>query len=80
MKIEWGQFLTVFLVSLTGAVVVVGLVAVALLEISRRYTPTHTHSGHVMLSSRLGGVVAGACLVAAAAIVLFGLWTLVRAS
>jgi uncharacterized membrane protein len=67
-------------VSLSSAVVVVVLVAVALVEISRRYAPGAMHSGHVMLSSRLGGVVAGACLLAAAAIVLFGLWTLVSAS
>ena len=78
MTIEWGLLLTVFLVSLSAAVMVVLLVAVALVEISRRYATTGTHAGHVMLSSRLGGVVAGACLGAAAAIVLFGLWTLVR--
>ena len=80
MRIEWGAFLAVLLVSLGSTIVVVMLVAVALVEISARREPLVTHLRHAIFSSRLGIWVAGACLTAAAALVLFGLYEIVRGS
>ena len=78
MKIDWAAFVAVFLVSVGSTIVVVVLVSVALVEISARHEPEVTHLRHAIFSSRLGGVIAAACLTAAAALVLFGLCLIVR--
>ena len=77
--IDWSAFLQVFLVSLGTTVVVAVLVSVALVEISARREPDVTHLRHAIFSTRLGSWVAGACLTAVAALVLFGLFLIVRA-
>ena len=77
MKIEWNAFLAVLLVSLGSTIVVVVLVAVALVEISARRAPLGPHLRPAGLASRLGVGLAGACLTAAAALVLFGLYEIV---
>lgn len=77
MNIDWAAFLAVFLVSVGSTIVVVVLVSVALVEISARRAPGVTHLRHAIFASRLGGVIAAACLTAAAALVLFGLFLIV---
>jgi hypothetical protein len=80
MNIDGGAFALVFTVSVSATAVVVVLVSVALLEISTRYRSTHGHPGHTLLSSRLGNVVGAGCILAAVALVVFGLWQLVAGS
>jgi hypothetical protein len=68
MTIHWESLVTVFAVSLGATLAVVALVATGLRGLSaRRWT----------ISAGSGAAVAGACLVGAAAIVLFGLWVIV---
>lgn len=76
---DWQSLLGVFLVSLGSAILVVVLVSVALVEISARREPEVTHIHHAILRTRLGGVIAAACLTATVAIVLFGLFQIVSA-
>ena len=73
MKIDWSAFLAVFTVSLGATVVVAILVSVALVEISARREPEVTHIRHAIFTTRLGGVIAAACLVAVLALGRFGL-------
>lgn len=78
MKINWDALLAVFAVSLGATVGVVALVSVALVAMSARAPHlVPVDAGHRPLSPRTGTAVAAVCLTIAAAIVLFGLWTLV---
>jgi hypothetical protein len=80
MGIEWGSLLIVFVVSFGSAVLVVALVSVALVALSGR-TAAVGKSGTrpAVASSGSGTVVGGLCLVAATAIVLYGLYVIVAA-
>ena len=80
MNADWVKLLAVFLVSLGSAILVVVLVSAALVEISARREPEVTHLRHAIFRTRLGGVIGAACLTAAAALVLFGLYLLVSGS
>jgi len=82
MNIHWDALLAVVAVSSvsTGAVVV--LVTLALLGLSARaadpVTATAATAGRRPFSSPAAGTAAAAvCLIATAAIVLFGLWVMV---
>jgi hypothetical protein len=77
--IDWHALLGVFLVSLGSAILVVVLVSVALVEISAWREPEVTHIHHAIFRTRLGGVIAAACLLATVALVLFGLFQIVGA-
>jgi hypothetical protein len=80
MKIQWDSLLTVFAVSLGSTVALAVLVALALLGLSARAVrvgPVDAAIRRRVLSPAAGTALAGVCLTAAGAIVLFGLWTLV---
>jgi hypothetical protein len=78
MKINWDGLLAVFAVSLGATAGVVTLVAVALVGMSARAPHlVPVAAGRRPPSPRTGTAVAAVCLALAAAIVLFGLWTLV---
>ena len=68
MSIHWEALLDVFVVSLGATLAVVVLVTTGLLGLSAR---------RATLSAASGAAVAGSCLAAAAAIVLFGLWVMI---
>jgi hypothetical protein len=76
MHIAWNSILVVFVVSFAAAVAVVVLVSFALVALSDR-----DRAGAGGPSARIGvggnTVVAGVCLTAAAAIVLYGLYLIV---
>jgi hypothetical protein len=76
MHIAWGSLGVVFVVSFGSAVAVVVLVTLALVGLSSRapVTAGRTRSG---MSSGTGTALAALCLMAAAAIVLFGLYTII---
>lgn len=80
--IHWGALLIVQLVSFGATIAVVGLISLAVVGLSARgahSTPAATSGQHVttVFSARSGTVVGAICLVAAALIVLFGLWQIV---
>jgi hypothetical protein len=80
MTINWASLLAVFVVSLGSTVAVVGLVTLAMLGLSARTARTaapRVASRPPLFSPVTGTAVAGACLAAAALIVLFGLWAIV---
>lgn len=77
MTIQWESLLAVFVVSLGSTVAVVVLVAVAMLGLSARATAPREAARAPLFSPRLGTALAGACLLAVALIVLFGLWTII---
>jgi hypothetical protein len=80
MTISWNSLLAVFLVSLTSTVAVVLLIALAMLGLSARaprVVRSDAQTRHPLVSASTGTAVAGACLAAAAGIVLFGLWEIV---
>ena len=70
--INWGSLLVVQLVSFVATITVVVLTSLAVLGLSAR-GGTAQHA----FSARSGTAVAATCLVAAATIVLFGLWEIV---
>ena len=76
MHIAWDSILVVFVVSFAAAVAVVVLVSYALVALSAR-----EGAGAGGPSSRIGvagnTVVAGICLTAAGAIILYGLYLIV---
>jgi hypothetical protein len=76
---DWQSLLGVFLASLGSALLVVVLVSVALVEICARREPQVTHIHHAIFRTRLGGVIAAACLLSTVAIVLFGLFQIISA-
>lgn len=79
--IHWGSLLIVQLVSFGATIAVVGLVSLAIVGLSARGAhgaPASTSGQHVTtFSARSGTAVGAICLVAAAMIVLFGLWEIV---
>ncbi|GAA5113456.1 hypothetical protein [Pseudonocardia adelaidensis] len=78
--IHWGSLLIVQLVSFGATIAVVGLISLAIVGLSARAhgAPASTSGQHVtMFSARSGTAVGAICLVAAAMIVLFGLWEIV---
>jgi len=80
MSIHWDLLLAVFVVSLSSTVAVVALVTLAMLGLSAwapRVVRSEAPTRHALFSPVTGRAVAGACLAGAAAIVLFGLWTIV---
>ncbi|OLT00247.1 hypothetical protein BJF90_36320 [Pseudonocardia sp. CNS-004] len=75
--IHWGSLLIVQLVSFGATITVVGLVSVAVVGLSAR-VPASTSGQHVTTFAPRSGTAVGAiCLVAAALVVLFGLWEIV---
>jgi hypothetical protein len=79
--IDWGALLIVQLVSFGATITVVVLISLAFVGLSARgahRAPASTSGQHVTTFSARSGTAAGAiCLVAAAMIVLFGLWEIV---
>jgi hypothetical protein len=79
--INWGALLIVQLVSIGATIAVVGLISLAIVGLSARgahQAPASTSGRQVTtFSARSGTAVAAICLVAAAMIVLFGLWEIV---
>lgn len=78
MKIAWGALGEVFIVSFGSAVLVVVLLAFAMVGLSSR-APVAEGATPRALSSGAGTAVAAVCLIAAAAIALFGLYMIVSA-
>jgi len=76
MHIAWDSILVVFVVSFAAAVAVVVLVSFALVALSAR---DRASAGGPSTRIGVGGntVIAGICLTAAAAIVLYGLYLIV---
>ena len=73
MPINWGALAVVAAVSLAAAVLVVVLVSLALVGLSAREpNPTGETAGPHRLSPAAGTAMAALCLLAAAAIVLYG--------
>ncbi len=80
MTVEWGSLLTVVLVSAVVTVAIVALVSVAVLGWSTRSVQPVAavkSAPQAVASRRAGTTLAAAALVAATAIVLFGLWEIV---
>lgn len=77
MHIAWGSLGIVFITSFGTAVTVVVLVASALVGLSAR--ATHHGDTPTTLSPTTGTALAAACLTAAAAIVLYGLYIIITA-
>ncbi len=79
MHIAWGSLLAVCVVSLAIGVSIVALAAFALVGLSARaHVPAGgPEDGAPALSPAAGSAIAGACLLAVAAIVGYGLWIIV---
>ena len=75
MSIAWGSLGLVAVVSFTAAVVVIALVSFALVGLAAR-TPS-PDGPEPALSPGAGTAVAGVCLAAATAIVLYGLYLII---
>jgi hypothetical protein len=76
--IHWGALLIVQLVSFGATIAVVGLISLAIVGLSARGAPAAESGRHATTFSPRSGTAVGAiCLVAAAMIVLFGLWEIV---
>jgi len=75
MDIAWGSLLVVLIVSLGASVLVVALVSFALVGLGARNVSPDGPSSP--LSAGTGTAVAAVCLVAAAAVVLYGLYIIV---
>ena len=79
MNVAWGSLLVVCLVSIAVGIAIVVLASFALVGLSARQRaavggPT---DGAPTLSSGAGTAVAGACLLAIAAIVAYGLYIII---
>ena len=80
MTVNWGSLLTVVLASAGATVAIVTLISLAVLGWSARIAhplPAAAPAPHGLPSRRAGTALAATTLVAAAAIVLFGLWEIV---
>lgn len=75
MNIAWGSLLVVLVVSLGASVLVVSLVSFALVGLGARAAGPDTRPA--TMSAGAGTAVAGICLAAAAAVVLYGLYVIV---
>ena len=76
MSIDWASLGLVAVVSLAAGVAVVALVSFALVGLSARVPPTPggPEDGAPTLSPAAGTAIAGVCLAAVVAIVLYGLY------
>jgi hypothetical protein len=75
MSIDWGSLLIVFIVTFGVAVAVVTLVSFGLVGLSARdATPDNPPA---VIGAKTGTILGGLCLLAATAIVLFGLYLIV---
>ena len=74
MNIQWKSLLDVLAVALGSTIAVVALVTLALLGLSSR---TARLGPAPRMSPSTGTALAAACLTAAAAIVLLGLWMMI---
>jgi hypothetical protein len=80
MTIHWDVLLGVFVVSFGSTIAVVVLVTLGLLGLSARTAPvgrSDAPTRPALVTPAMGTAVAVACLVAAALIVLVGLWAIV---
>lgn len=80
MGVKWGSLLEVALVSLAVGVVLVALVAFALVGLSARQRAAvggPDDGAPTGLSAGTGTAIAGLCLLAAAAIVGYGLYIII---
>ncbi|MGB7795303.1 MAG: hypothetical protein WBL53_03435 [Pseudonocardiaceae bacterium] len=77
MHIAWGSLGIVFVVSFGAAVAVVVLVAFALVALSAR--AANPDDPPAIMGVGAGTALAGVCLTAAAAIVLYGLYIIIAA-
>lgn len=77
--IDWGALLNVVLVSLAAGVAVVALVAFALVGLSARVQVAEggAEARRAPLSPGAGTAVAAVCLLAAVAIVAYGLYIII---
>jgi hypothetical protein len=77
--IAWGSLFIVCVISLAVGVAIVALVAFALVGLSARaHVPAGgPEDGAPTVSPGAGTAIAGVCLLAAAAIVGYGLWIIV---
>lgn len=80
MNIAWNSLLVVFVVAFGAAVAVVVLVSLALIGLSAADAAREGDATTPMLfSPATGRAVAGICLAAASAIVVYGLWIIIAA-
>jgi hypothetical protein len=80
MHIDWGSLLIVLVVSFGAAVAVVALVSFALVALSgRAQASAGPDARPATMGAGVGTAVAGLCLTAVAAIVLYGLYVIVAA-
>ena len=79
MSVAWGSLLIVCVVSLAVGVAIVALVSFALVGLSARQRAAvgGPHDGAPTLGAGAGTATAAICLLAAAAIVGYGLWIIV---
>jgi hypothetical protein len=79
MSVNWGALLVVCVVALAVGVVIVALVSFALVGLSARERATvgGPHDGAPTLGAGTGTAIAGVCLLAAAAIVGYGLYIII---
>ena len=79
MHVAWGSLLVVCLVSLAVGVVIVALVSFALVGLSARERAAvgGPQDGAPTLSAGAGTAIAGVCLLAVAAIVVYGLYIII---
>jgi hypothetical protein len=77
MVIHWGSLLMVGIVSLAASVAVVVLVAFALVGLAARSGAPRPGGGTSALSPAAGTAVACVCLVAAVAIIGYGLYLVI---
>jgi hypothetical protein len=79
VHVAWGSLLIVLLVSFGAAVAVVVLVSIALVSLSGRRLKGRDGEAARAPVTTSNKVVAGACLVVAGLIVLYGLYVIVGA-
>lgn len=79
MSVNWGALLIVCVVALAVGVVIVSLVSFALVGLSARERAAvgGPHDGAPTLSAGAGTGIAAACLLAVAAIVIYGLYIII---
>lgn len=79
MNIAWNSLLVVFVVAFGAAVAVVVLVSLALIGLSAADAAREGDATPMLFSPATGRAVAGICLAAASAIVVYGLWIIIAA-
>lgn len=79
MNIAWNSLLVVFVVAFGAAVAVVVLVSLALIGLSAADAAREGDATPMLFSPATGRAVAGICLAAASAILVYGLWIIIAA-